>query len=130
MSLPYKDVPIGDKTFRVTTWDAFRAEWWALRAFQAVANVDASMFTGSGDPDSPPLAMAELAKRGITALSRIDPAQAKPLLEEMLDGLLVVLPDGKTRQFMKQDVGSVMQLFELRRAIIEQNMDFFATDGQ
>lgn len=129
MSLPYKDFPIGDKTFRVTTWDAFRAEWWALRAFQAVANVDASMFTG-GEPDAPPLAMAELAKRGITALSRIDPAQAKPLLEEMLDGVQVVLPEGKTRAFLKQDIVHVAQLFELRKAIVEQNMDFFVTAGQ
>lgn len=129
MSLPHKDVAIGDKTFRVTSWDAFRAEWWALRAFQAVANVDAAIFTG-GDSDAPPLAMAELAKRGITALSRIDPAQAKPLLEEMLDGVQIVLPDGKCRPFMRQDVGNVMQLFELRKAIIEQNMDFFVTGGQ
>lgn len=129
MSLPYKDVAIGDKTYRLTKWDAFRAEWWALRVFQAVANVDAAVFTG-GDSDGPALGMADLARRGIGALAKIDPQQAKPLLEEMLDGVQVVLPDGKARSFIRNDVGNVMQLFELRKAILENNIDFFDTAGQ
>lgn len=129
MSLPHTDVTIADKTFRLTKWDAFRAEWWALRVFQAVAAVDASVFTGSGDPDAPPLGMAELARRGIGALAKIDPAQARPLLDEMLDNVQVLMPDGKTRPFLRTDVANVLQLFELRRAIIENNISFF-TDAE
>lgn len=132
MTLRTQDVKIDDsasrdfgKTYRVVEWDAYRAEWWAFRAFQAVAAAEVDIGALMQQAQ-----VAEMARQGIGALAKVPAATAKPLLDEMMEGLLVVLPDGNTRPMRREDVSEVGTLLKLRMAIAEMHLGFFAQGGQ
>lgn len=126
MPLPFTDVTIDDpdspdhgKTFRITKWDVEKGEWWAVRVLQGILGKDIEMlevlFGG---------ASAEVARRGISALMQIEPERLKPLLDEMVEGIEVVMPDGKTRKRLKGDVEAIRTMLELRFAVWKLNLGF------
>lgn len=65
------------KTFLLTEMDAFKAEWWAIKLTLALGRA------GMDLPENIQ-GMAAIAAAGLGALMKIDPADAKPLLDEML----------------------------------------------
>lgn len=126
MPLPFIDVTIDmpdspdhGKIFRITKWDVEKGEWWATRVLQSIVGKDIDMlemlFGG---------ASSELARRGLGALMQVEPERLKPLLEEMVSDIEVVLPDGKTRKRLKGDVEAIRTMLELRLAVWKINMGF------
>lgn len=65
------------KTYTITEMDAFRAEWWAIKLALALGKA------GMDLPENVQ-GMAAIAAAGLSCLMRIDPVDAKPLLDEML----------------------------------------------
>lgn len=65
------------KSFIITEMDAFAAEWWAIKLTLALGKA------GMDLPDNIQ-GMAAIAVAGFGALLKIDPRDAKPLLDEML----------------------------------------------
>lgn len=113
------------KMFRVTEWDAFRAEWWAFRAMQAIAGTEVDVTQLLQQAQA-----AEMVRHGLHALAKVPPAVAQPLLEEMIDGVAVVLPDGNARAMRREDVEEVTTLFRIRAEVFEVNLGFFALGAQ
>lgn len=127
MSLPHTDVTIDDqdspdngRTYRITKWDVEKGEWWAIRVLQSVAGADSSVLDAFfGGPAS-----LEVARLGIAALMKADPERIKPLLDEMVEDILVVLPDGNTRKRVKGDVQAIQTMVQLRVAVWTLNLGF------
>jgi hypothetical protein len=65
------------KSYLITEMDAFRAEWWAIKLALALGKAGMEL------PENVQ-GMAAIAVAGMGALMKIDPADAKPLLDEML----------------------------------------------
>lgn len=65
------------KTYLITEMDAFRSEWWAIRLALALGKAGMEL------PEHVQ-GMAAIAAAGFNVLMRIDPADARPLLDEML----------------------------------------------
>lgn len=65
------------KAFIVTEMDAFKAEWWAIKLALALGKAGMEL------PENVQ-GMAAIAAAGMGALMKIDPTDAKPLLDEML----------------------------------------------
>lgn len=74
---PAKNRDVG-KTFLITEMDAFKAEWWAIKLTLALGKAGMEL------PEEVQ-GMAAIAAAGLGALMKIDPADAKPLLDEMLE---------------------------------------------
>ena len=108
------------KRFEVTEMSAFAAEWWAIRALQAIMGTDAEI-----DFQAP---LADMARQGIAALGKVSPSEMKPLLDEMMQCVKVKLPAGGSRAMLDSDVEDVMTLFKLRKAVLDLHIGFF-TDG-
>lgn len=105
------------KSFLITEMDAEAAEWWAFRALQDVLGSDAVVDFGAP--------LAEMAKQGLMAMSRIPPDQAKPLFDEMIGCVRVQLPDGKnSRDLLPGDIEEISTRLKLRRAVFEIHTGF------
>jgi hypothetical protein len=109
------------KRFKITEMDAEGAEWWAFRALQAIAGTDANI-----NFQAP---LAELAGQGLKALAKAPADQIKPLLDEMMACVKVVMPAGGERELNKGDIEEVATRVELRKAVFELHIGFF-TDGE
>ena len=92
MARRFKDIVIvddgrdKDRVFRITEKSAMDAEWWAARVLQAVAKggVDIGDLEGLG--------MQGVAVLGLKGIVKMDPRDAKPLLDEMME-CVVAVPD-------------------------------------
>ena len=110
------------KTYQITEMSAEAAEWWAFRALQAVAssNVDLSL-------QAP---MRELAVQGIKALAGVAPDMARPLLDEMMSCVQILVPaTQKPRPLLDGDIEDVKTRFMLRKAVMELHLGF-STGGE
>lgn len=111
------------KSFLITEMDAETAEWWAFRALQGVMGADVVI-----DFSAP---LAEMARQGLMAMSRIPPAQAKPLFDEMIACVSVQLPDGKTtRSLLPGDIEEISTRVKLRAAVFELHTGFSVRGGE
>lgn len=104
------------KKFKITEMSAEKAEWWAFRVLQAAMSADVEI-----DLQAP---LAELAGQGLRALARINQADAKPLLAEMMECVEVVIPAGGTRKLMDGDIEDVKTRLLLRKDVMELHMGF------
>ena len=118
------------KKYQITEMSAEAAEWWAFRALQAVAssNVDLNL-------QAP---MRELAVQGIKALAGVAPDMARPLLDEMMSCVQILVPaTQKPRALLDGDIEDVKTRFMLRkavmaalRAIVLHSVGAFASSGR
>lgn len=65
------------KSYLITEMDAFKAEWWAIKLALALGKAGMELPEGVQG-------MAAIAMAGMASLMKIDPVDAKPLLDEML----------------------------------------------
>lgn len=110
------------KKYQITEMSAETAEWWAFRALQAVAssNVDLNL-------QAP---MRELAVQGIKALAGVTPDMARPLLDEMMSCVQILVPaTQKPRALLDGDIEDVKTRFMLRKAVMELHLGF-STGGE
>lgn len=112
------------KTYLITEMPAEQAEWWAFRALQALLTENPDI----GDVGGAPL--AELAQKGLKAVGKMPPEKSKPLLDEMMSCVSVVLPDGKTRGRLNGDIEELSTFFQLRKAIVTLHTSFFTLGGE
>lgn len=109
------------KKFLITEMPAEAAEWWAFRALQAIAGADAEL-----NLQAP---LREMAAQGIKALAKVHPDQAKPLLDEMMSCVSMLVPAGGSRPLLANDIEDVMTRFNLRKAVVGLHLGF-STGGE
>jgi len=110
------------KKYQITEMSAEAAEWWAFRALQAIASSEVDL-----NLQAP---MAELARTGLKALASVSPSQAKPLLDEMMSCVQIMVPaTQKPRALMDGDIEDVKTRFLLRKAVMELHLGF-STGGE
>lgn len=110
------------KKYQITEMSAEAAEWWAFRALQAIASADAEL-----NLQAP---LADVATQGIKSLAKVHPDQAKPLLDEMMACVQILVPaTQKPRALLDGDIEDVMTRFMLRKAVIGLHLGFF-TGGE
>lgn len=110
------------KKFMITEMSAEAAEWWAFRALQAIAGADAEL-----NLQAP---LADMAAQGIKALAKVHPDQAKPLLDEMMSCVQILVPaTQKPRPLLDGDIEDVKTRFMLRKAVVELHLGF-STGGE
>lgn len=110
------------KKYQITEMSAEAAEWWAFRALQAIAGADAEL-----NLQAP---LSDMAAQGIKALAKVHPDQAKPLLDEMMSCVQILVPaTQKPRPLLDGDVEDVKTRFMLRKAVVELHLGF-STGGE
>ena len=110
------------KKYQITEMSAEAAEWWAFRALQAIAGADAEL-----NLQAP---LADMAAQGIKALAKVHPDQAKPLLDEMMGCVQILVPaTQKQRPLLDGDIEDVKTRFMLRKAVVELHLGF-STGGE
>ena len=110
------------KKYQITEMSAEAAEWWAFRALQAIAGADAEL-----NLQAP---LADMAAQGIKALAKVHPDQAKPLLDEMMSCVQILVPaTQKPRALLDGDIEDVKTRFMLRKAVVELHLGF-STGGE
>lgn len=110
------------KKYQITEMSAEAAEWWAFRALQAIAGADAEL-----NLQAP---LADMAAQGIKALAKVHPDQAKPLLDEMMSCVQILVPaTQKPRPLLDGDIEDVKTRFMLRKAVVELHLGF-STGGE
>ena len=110
------------KTYLITEMDAESAEWWAFRVLQALMGHNAEI-----DFNAP---LSQMAKQGLAALAKIPAENAKPLLDEMMGCVQMVMPGGKARPMIKNDIEEVGTRVLLRREVLALHTDFFALGAE
>jgi hypothetical protein len=111
------------KSFFLTELSPEATEWWALRAFLALAK------SGVEVPDNlKSLGAQGLAVLGIQALAKMDPYLAKPLLDEMWT-CVKRQPDPQknptfSRDLVPDDIEEVTTLLQLRAEIWSLHLGF------
>lgn len=110
------------KKYQITEMSAEAAEWWAFRALQAIASSEVDL-----NLQAP---MADLARTGLKALASVSPTQAKPLLDEMMSCVKILVPaTQKPRDMLDGDIEDVKTRFLLRKAVMELHLGF-STGGE
>ena len=110
------------KKFMITEMSAEAAEWWAFSALQAIAGADAEL-----NLQAP---LSDMAAQGIKALAKVHPDQAKPLLDEMMGCVQILVPaTQKPRPLLDGDIEDVKTRFMLRKAVMEIHLGF-STGGE
>ena len=111
------------KTFHICEMPAARAEKWAMRALLAVARSGVDLpddFTGMG--------MQGIAMVGIRAITKIAFEDAEPLLDEMME-CVMVKPDARNpaikRVLFEGDIEEIATLVKLRQEVINLHIGFF-----
>lgn len=111
------------RSYLITEMPADAAEWWAIRALQAILTTDAEI-----EFDTP---FAQLARQGLAAFAKIEPEKSRPLLDEMFQCVRVKLPGSNdSREMLGNDIEEVKTRVLLRREIFALYFDFFESGGE
>lgn len=110
------------KTFLITEMSAAQSEKWALRALGAIAN------SGMEIPeDVMRLGMGALVAVGFKGLLTMQFDEAEPLLDEMMD-CIVIVPDPKNPAVVRpvddEDIEDVTTRLSLRSEVFELHTGF------
>lgn len=123
LSIDDADSRDNGKSYLITEMSAESAEWWAFRVMQALLGSDAEI-----DFNAP---LADVARKGLQAISMMDPEKAKPLLEEMMGCVQIQLPNGSaSRALLSGDVEEVKTRIALRKSVLELHTGFFMHGGE
>lgn len=113
------------KTFIIEEAPADQAEWWAIRCFLSIGK------SGIDIPDDiASQGVGGLIAYGIKALFKLNPYDAKPLLEEMMECVKLKTSSGAIRGLVQDDIEEVKSRFELRKQVIDLHTGFFSDDDQ
>lgn len=108
------------KTFRITEMPAWRGEEWGMRVLLALTKAGADV------PD-PAMGMAGIKMAGLQAMSGLSFTELKPLLDEMME-CVVVVPNKNdlsvTRQLIEDDTEEVTTRLRLRAEVFNLHTDF------
>jgi hypothetical protein len=114
----------GGKKYRITEMSARAAEDWVVRAFLAInaAGVDIS-------DEARAAGAASVISEGMAGFLRMKPADAIPLLDEMMACVQVLdLTHGRYRDLdLDDDIEEVATRFQLRGEVIELHTGFPVT---
>lgn len=111
------------RSYLITEMAADAAEWWAIKVLLAIGKTDTEI-----DFSAP---FAQMARQGLIGLFKMDPTQAKPLLDEMMGCVRVKLPGtNDSRDMLPGDIEEVSTRFLLRKEIAELYFDFFEAGGE
>lgn len=105
------------KAFIITEMDAFRAEWWAIKLTLALGKAGMEL------PEHIQ-GMAAIAAAGLGALMKIDPSDAKPLLDEMLTCAQYQHAKGHPPMALEGIVEEASTLLTLRKEIFKLHTGF------
>lgn len=110
------------KLFRITEMPSTEAEWWAIRAGLAMAK------NGVEVPDNiADMGMHEMARIGFGMLTKVDPVDAKPLLDELMK-CVKIIPDPSNRNIVRSlvdsDIEEVSTRLKLRAEVFKLHVGF------
>ena len=111
------------KVFLLRELPATAAEWWATRAFMALAK------SGVDIPENVSQAgLAGIASIGFRALGGADPFLVKPLMDEMMECVEIVPDPGRPavkRRLFDGDIEEIATIIKLRTEVFKLHTDFF-----
>jgi hypothetical protein len=111
------------KVFFIREMAASKAEWWAIRAGLAMAKNGVNLPDNFSD-----LGMAGMAKVGLEMVAKIEPEEARPLLDELMGCVeYVPNPDDRSvkRPIMEDAIEEVATRLKLRSEVLKLHVDFF-----
>lgn len=116
------------KVFYIREMSATQAEWWAIRAGMAMARSGVDLPENFAD-----MGIAAMAGTGLKMVSQIPPAEAKPLLDELMDCVQCV-PDASNqnikRRLIDDDIEEIATRLKLRAEVFKLHVDFFQAAAQ
>ena len=144
--LKYKDVTLGDKTFRITEMPLAAADEWAnaclfalVRGGLELKNINLGLIKNTLNPEKgearidPTGGILELAKVGITGLGNVGKEEGQLLLNQLIfDCVKVVTSSGVVRDLLgvtKSEIGDLGNLWKLRVEAFSIHVDFLAQDN-
>ncbi|MGC0983489.1 hypothetical protein WKH15_02970 [Pantoea agglomerans] len=111
------------KVFYIREMSAAQAEWWAIRAGMAMARSGVDLPDNFAD-----MGIAAMAGTGLKMVSQIPPAEAKPLLDELMECVQCV-PDASNqnirRRLIDDDIEEIATRLKLRAEVFKLHVDFF-----
>lgn len=111
------------KVFYIREMSAAQAEWWAIRAGMAMARSGVDLPDNFAD-----MGIAAMAGTGLKMVSQIPPAEAKPLLDELMECVQCV-PDAANqnikRRLIDDDIEEIATRLKLRAEVFKLHVDFF-----
>lgn len=111
------------KVFHITEMAAEQAEWWAVRAMLALGRSNPDL----GQAYDEGAGMGALAIAGLKAFMRVNPDDAKPLLDEMMT-CVKIKPDPKRPDFVRpllpEDIDEFMTRVKIRSEVFELHTGF------
>lgn len=116
------------KVFYIREMSATQAEWWAIRAGMAMARSGVELPNNFAD-----MGIAAMAGTGLKMVSQIPPAEAKPLLDELMECVQCV-PDAASqnvkRRLIDDDIEEIATRLKLRAEVFKLHVDFFQAAAQ
>lgn len=116
------------KVFYIREMSAAQAEWWAIRAGMAMARSGVDLPDNFAD-----MGIAAMAGTGLKMVSQIPPAEAKPLLDELMECVQCV-PDASNqnikRRLIDDDIEEIATRLKLRAEVFKLHVDFFQAAAQ
>lgn len=116
------------KVFYIREMSAAQAEWWAIRAGMAMARSGVNLPENFAD-----MGIAAMAGTGLRMVSQIPPAEAKPLLDELMECVQCV-PDASNqnikRRLIDDDIEEIATRLKLRAEVFKLHVDFFQAAAQ
>ncbi|PXW42173.1 hypothetical protein DET57_114165 [Klebsiella oxytoca] len=112
------------KVFLIREKSADEVEWWAMRVLLALGG------SGVDIPDDiASRGAVGIAIEGLSLLMKIPPAEAKPLLDEMMSCVEISPGPDVRRALVKEDIEEVTTRFALRKEILNLHVGFFQKDA-
>lgn len=116
------------KVFYIREMSAAQAEWWAIRAGMAMARSGVDLPDNFAD-----MGIAAMAGTGLKMVSQIPSAEAKPLLDELMECVQCV-PDASNqnikRRLIDDDIEEIATRLKLRAEVFKLHVDFFQAAAQ
>ena len=115
------------KVFYIQEMTSSQGEWWAVRAFIGMSK------SGFEVPDNlKDMGLVGLATFGFSLLSKMNPEDAKPLMEELMSCIQYVPDPGNkkvARPLIESDIEEVATRLKLKAETLKLHVDFFFADA-
>ncbi|MFK2876889.1 hypothetical protein [Rhodanobacter hydrolyticus] len=109
------------RSFLLKEMPATQGEWWAFRAFVALARGGVEL-----PEDLKEMGMAGVARLTLSQIGKMSPADAKPLMDELYRQVQVVADpkNGFTRELIEDDIDEIATHFKLKWELIKLHAGF------
>lgn len=114
------------KRFKLVEMGAYQTEAWLTRALLVLMSGNAEL----KDDDNGLAGLAKIANQGLSLLSKVEYAKAKPLIDDLM-ACCYYLPEKTDTQVQltPNNIDSIVEdvktLFELKKAVFGLHFDFF-----